>query len=76
MKPAANPAALVDETLVTEISIGADGRVCIFGLSREVLEVMADLEPANHSLQQRLRAIRQATLPGIAMEPTSEQRDA
>ena len=42
-----------DETAITEISILPDGRVCVFGASREVVEVLADLEARDDAMRQR-----------------------
>ena len=38
-------AAVADETLVTEITLQPDGRVYVFGASREVLAILAELQP-------------------------------
>src|SRR4051794_17182472 len=48
-----------DETHVTEISIGPDGRVYVFGLSRPVLEILAALQPADAKLSRLLNHVRQ-----------------
>jgi hypothetical protein len=44
---------LADETVLTEITIQPDGRVYVFGASREVLEVLDLISPHD----SRLRAI-------------------
>jgi hypothetical protein len=42
-----------DETRTTEISFLPDGRICVFGMSREVLELLGDLELGDPSLTRR-----------------------
>ena len=39
-----------DETAMTEIMIHPDGRIFVFGLSREVAEVLESLCPEKHPL--------------------------
>jgi hypothetical protein len=39
-----------DETSVTEITLAADGRIFVFGLSREVLAVLREFCPLDHPL--------------------------
>jgi hypothetical protein len=39
-----------DETAITEITLAADGRIFVFGLSRDVLAVLRDLCPRDHPL--------------------------
>lgn len=46
----------VDETLVTEIRIGPDGRLFVFGLSRDVAELLATLCPRDERLQRAVGA--------------------
>ena len=43
-----------DETAVTEIRIAPDGRMRIFGLSRELLALLCETGLADESLRQRL----------------------
>jgi hypothetical protein len=43
---------LDDETTITEITLQPDGRIFIFGLSREVLAILQDLCPADHPLRE------------------------
>jgi len=50
--------AVDDETHVTEISIGPDGRVYVFGLSRPVLEILATLQPDDAKLARLLKHVR------------------
>jgi hypothetical protein len=42
-----------DETAITEISILPDGRVCVFGASRRVLAVLAELESRDDAVRER-----------------------
>ena len=42
------------ETSLTEITIASDGRIFVFGLSGEVLEILAELCPNNPVLQARM----------------------
>lgn len=64
MKPLIN--SFDEETPVTEISIRSDGRIYVFGLSPEVLEVLSDIWPDDVVLQARkAQTIEQhATRPG------------
>ena len=45
---------VADETAITEITIGSDGRIYVFGMSQEVLQVLAGLCPENAALQARI----------------------
>ena len=49
-----------DETAITEITLLPDGRLCLFGASRPVLELLADLRLGDESLHLRLAALRSA----------------
>ncbi len=62
-----------DETSMTEITIADDGRVFVFGLSREVLEVLLELCPHETSLLQRLERL---PAPGTSLgcQPSTPQR--
>jgi len=42
-----------------DITIAPDGRVWVFGLSKEVLEVVAMLNPRDERLQHRVDRLRQ-----------------
>ncbi len=42
---------ILDETLITEITLQADGRVYVFGLSRDVLEILHGLNPDSQHVQ-------------------------
>ncbi len=52
--------AAEDETAITEITIGPDGRIYVFGLSVEVAEVLEALCPADHPL---VKTLSQAIAP-------------
>ncbi len=50
--------AIEDETTMTEITIQPDGRVYIFGTSRQVLDILADLDPLSPKLQLLLNEVK------------------
>lgn len=54
-----------EETAITEITFLPDGRLCLFGASREILELMGSLQLGDTSLDSRLAALRttQPVLP-------------
>jgi hypothetical protein len=46
-----------DETNITEIELLPDGRICVFGTSLEVLELLDELQAGNDaSIRQRIQA--------------------
>lgn len=47
-----------DETTMTEITIQPDGRVYVFGTSRQVLDVLADLNPRLPWLNQLIVQVK------------------
>lgn len=51
-------AAIKDETTLTEITIQPDGRVYIFGTSRQVLDILVDLNPHSPWLKQLMGQVR------------------
>jgi len=53
-EPEQVPEIETDETAVTEIRIAPDGRMRIFGLSRELLALLCETGLADESLRQRL----------------------
>lgn len=55
---------LDDETSVTEITFLPDGRICLFGASREVLQLLMELNLGDSSLNQRFSMI-QSTTPSV-----------
>ena len=54
-----------DETAITEISFLPDGRVCVFGMSREVLQLLGELSLGDPALARRHERVCQseATAP-------------
>jgi len=48
------------ETAITELTFLPDGRICLFGASREVLELLSSLNLGDASLDLRLAAVRRA----------------
>jgi len=57
--------AIEDETQVTELTIMPDGRVFVFGTSRQILEILHELDPHDEKLNRvlaRARDIEQAPL--------------
>jgi hypothetical protein len=48
-----------DETNLTELEIGPDGRVYVFGASPEVLQILDALRKQDESIRQRLGRIPQ-----------------
>ena len=48
-----------EETSITDIEIGADGRIYVFGASREVLEMLKEIGFTDKHLQARLDALSQ-----------------
>lgn len=52
---------LDDESSVTEISFLPDGRICLFGASREVLELLGRLNLNDPVLEQHLAALHSVT---------------
>ncbi|HQX53827.1 MAG TPA: hypothetical protein PLY87_24735 [Planctomycetaceae bacterium] len=58
-----------DETAITELTFLPDGRICLFGASREVLELLGMLQLGDTSLDARLAALRtQPTNPSVNSE--------
>ena len=49
---------LQDETDVSEITIQPDGRVFVFGASRQVLELLESLSPTDQKLRRVVEEIR------------------
>jgi hypothetical protein len=47
-----------DETAITEISFLPDGRVCVFGMSREVLQLLGELALGDPALSRRYEQLR------------------
>ena len=58
-----------EETNLTEIELTADGRICIFGASREVLELLDAAGLADNRLQARLHHVQNTTSHELATTP-------
>jgi hypothetical protein len=50
-----------------DITIAPDGQVFVFGLSREVLEIVSDLNPHDQRLRGRLSRLRQIAIDRIVV---------
>lgn len=63
------------ESSVTVITFLPDGRVCLFGASTEVLELLGELNLGDELLNSRLDAIRsfRTTVARPAVDATSNQ---
>ena len=62
-----------DETNITDIELLADGRICVFGMSREVLEVLDDLQIGRDpNVRQRLELQSQRASPINVRETNHE----
>lgn len=51
-----------DESNLTEIEILPDGRICVFGTSAPVIDVVSSLAVLDHRWHERLLTIRQHQL--------------
>lgn len=49
-----------DETSVTEITFLPDGRCCLFGASKEIVQLLKELNLVDQGLTRRLAAIQAA----------------
>lgn len=78
MKPDDAPAD--EEARISEISILPDGRICVFGLSREVIALLGDLSFTDPALDERIEHLRalEAEKPGHLQpqEPAEAQPTA
>lgn len=53
-----------DETAITEIELLPDGRICVFGMSKQVLELLSALQPDPASnVSQRLEQVSHVERP-------------
>ena len=50
--------AIEDETCITEITFQPDGRIYVFGTSREMLEILECLQPHDARLNRLLSTTR------------------
>lgn len=56
-----------DETAITEISFLPDGRICLFGASREVLELLGRLNLGDSALGSRLTSLQSSMVTGTSL---------
>lgn len=63
-----------DETSMTEIAILPDGRIYVFGMSWQVLDMLADTGLADATLKQRAETLRRLAGAGQAAAQTCESR--
>jgi len=54
---------------MTELTIGPDGRVYVFGTSRRVLEILEALQPRDLKLRRLLTHVR-----GLEADETTEKK--
>jgi hypothetical protein len=47
-----------DETRISEITILPDGRICVFGMSRELLEILDGWNLGDADIRQRIDHVR------------------
>ena len=59
-KPETAAEELCDETLISQITIQPDGRVYVFGASRDVLEVLESVNPIDRRVSRLLQRVREA----------------
>jgi hypothetical protein len=57
-EPNATKNVLSDETEITDVSIGPDGRIYVFGASAPVLEALAAAGLGGEILRQRIEHLR------------------
>lgn len=57
-----------EETAITEISFLPDGRICLFGASREVLELLGSLDLGDERLNSRLACLPSPTNAKLVAE--------
>lgn len=50
-----------EETPITEINLLPDGRICVFGSSRQVLEILESLALGDPALDARVKHLRRQT---------------
>ncbi len=56
---------LEDDSTISEISILPDGRVCIFGASEQVLEILDAIPLGDPSMRSRIDCLRSVRSPEI-----------
>ena len=65
--------AALDETEMTEITIGPDGRIHVFGLSATVLEALASMAPSGHPWRRRAEQCRMSSNVAKLKEVTADE---
>ena len=70
-----NTGLLGDETSLTEITIGPDGRVFVFGASRQVLEALNQLAFVDTLLEQRSKRLQCSEAEGPSEVQQNSRRD-
>jgi hypothetical protein len=60
-EPKATPIVVTDETTISDVSIGPDGRIYVFGASGPVLEALAAAGFGGDMLRERLERLRAAS---------------
>jgi hypothetical protein len=60
--------SLEEDSTISEINILPDGRVCVFGASRQVLELLDAIPLGDPALESRIESLRAAELPSEANE--------
>lgn len=71
-----NAELMEDESRITEITIQPDGRVYVFGTSRQVLEVLEVLHPGDEKLLRLLGHVRKCAKVNLFEEIGQENVDA
>ena len=68
-------ASCEDESAISEITILPDGRVYVFGLSHEVLEILGSLNDRDDRLRQRVGLARSTEMRRTAADPAQTGDD-
>ena len=58
--------SLEDDSSISEINILPDGRVCVFGASQQVLEILNAIPLDDSTLQSRIERLRKGNAEPIA----------
>jgi len=64
---------LSDETLITELTIAPDGRIFVFGLSRQVLDLLKELNCSTDDLKQRIEYLDKLDQSDLSPLTTGER---
>ena len=62
-----------DETAMTEISFLPDGRICLFGASREIIELLWTLNLGDRALLARHLSIQAVAIQAVAIQSAAIQ---